>query len=174
MTIRNFALGLLSLSAVCASAWSASAGPRFEGEDFGALRDQLLTSHAMQLFGIVQPVGSASTRSIKAAEAEANPLALVTLARGLNAKVVSASADLGANIDMMTLFPAENPTHIIACNEQGTSQPAVQRIRLSGGSVETILTGMQSCDPAHITPCTGIILLISMYHYFSFCRVKNC
>ncbi len=142
--------GLIALSAI--------AQPGYAGDDFGALRDQLLESHAMQQFGIVSAVHNASTASISAAAAEANPLGLVTLARGLNARVVSAAADLGANIDMMTLYPAENPTHIIACNEQGASSPGVQRIRLSDGLVETILTGTQSCDPAHVTPWGTVVV----------------
>jgi hypothetical protein len=52
----------------------------------------------------------------------------------------------------MTLYPADAPTHIIACNEQGATEPGLQRIRLSDGFVETILTGTVSCDPAHVTP----------------------
>lgn len=127
------------------------------GSGFGALRDGLLKSLSMPLFGIGRPVDEASTESIDAATAEANPLDLVTLARGLRARVVSAQADLGPNIDMMTLYPKQHPTHIIACNEQGPTQPGLQRIRLSDGHVETILTGTNSCDPAHITPWGTVV-----------------
>ena len=68
-------------------------------------------------------------------------------------RVVSAASNLGSNIDMMALWPNDlKPTHPIACNEQGPAQPAVQRIRISDGFTETILTGMTSCDPAHRTP----------------------
>ena len=57
-----------------------------------------------------------------------------------------------------SLYPAGNPTHIIACNEQGSSQPGVQRIDLRTGAVETILTGTSSCDPAHVTPWGTVIV----------------
>ena len=119
---------------------------------FGVLRDGLLKALSLPLFGVAKPVAEASTESIDAATAEKDPLKLVTLARGLRARVVSAEADLGPNIDMMTLYPKNHPTHIIACNEQGATAPGLQRIRLSDGKVETILTGTVSCDPAHITP----------------------
>jgi secreted PhoX family phosphatase len=85
-------------------------------------------------------------------QAESDPTELVTLAKGLHARVVSANPALGSNIDMMALWPNDtNPTHLIACNEQGTGQPAVQRVRLSDGAVQTILTGMSACDPVRRT-----------------------
>ena len=72
---------------------------------------------------------------------------------------MTGAAEAGANIDMMTLWPDdEAPTHIIACNEQGTGEPGVQRIDLATGEVETILTGTTSCDPAHRTPWGTIIV----------------
>lgn len=120
--------------------------------DFGKFRDGQLISHSERLFGVGRPLPSSSTLSISAAEAEADPTRLVTLAHGLRARVVSAAANLGANTDMMTLWPNDvAPTHIIACNEQGAAQPGVQRIRLSDGAVETILSGTTSCDPVHRT-----------------------
>jgi secreted PhoX family phosphatase len=107
----------------------------------------------------VRPVAASSTESIDAATAEADPTALVTVAKGLSVSVVAASAELGANIDMMAPWPDDvNPTHLIVCNEQGTNQPGVQRIDLSDGSVETILTGTSSCDPAHRTAWGTVIV----------------
>lgn len=127
--------------------------------DFGQYRDHLLRAHARQMFGVAGPLEAASTAGIDAAAAEANPAALVTAARSLRVEVVSAAANLGANIDMMALWPNDaNPTHIIACNEQGADKPGVQRISLADGSVETILTGTKSCDPAHRTPWGTIIV----------------
>ena len=125
--------------------------------DFGAVRDRLLETNAERLFGILDPIKRASRRSIDLATAQARPLALMTLARGLQARVVSASANLGANIDMMTLFPTEHPTHLIVCNEQDATQPGLQRVRLSDGLVETILTGTVACDPAHATPWGTVV-----------------
>jgi len=129
------------------------------GYDFGAIREAQLRAHSGQLFGVVQPVAASSTESIDSATADADPTALVTVAKGLSVKVVAASADLGANIDMMTPWPDDvNPTHLIACNEQGTGSPGVQRIRLADGLVETILTGTSSCDPAHRTAWGTVIV----------------
>jgi hypothetical protein len=67
----------------------------------------------------------------------------LTLASSLHAKVVASSAELAPNIDTMALWPSENPTHmiVIVCNEQDETQPGLQRVRLSDGQVETILTG---------------------------------
>lgn len=130
---------------------------RDASKDFGQFRDQQLEAHSMELFGIKGAIKESSTKSVDAATAEANPLAMVTLARSLRAKVVASAAGLGANIDMMSLWPSKNPTHLIVCNEQGTSQPGVQRVRLSDGLVETILTGTVSCDPVHTTPWGTVV-----------------
>ena len=71
----------------------------------------------------------------------------MTLAKGLSARVVTANANVGADIDMMALWPNDqNPTYLIACNEQDTTDPGLQRSRLLDGQVETILSGT-SCDP---------------------------
>jgi hypothetical protein len=119
--------------------------------DFGETVEKLLAAQSEKLFGVKASLKAESTESVDAATAEADPLSLVTLARGLRARVVASSPDLGPNIDMMALWPPRHPTHIIACNEQGPSQVGVQRVRLSDGMVETILTGTQSCDPMHAT-----------------------
>jgi secreted PhoX family phosphatase len=152
-------LALASMLAL-SLAGNAAADGDFRGfKDFGSFRDHLLKEQSRKLFGVDEPVAASSTESIAAAVANADPTRLVTLARGLHARVVSAAANLGANIDMMALWPDDrNPTHIIACNEQGTANPGVQRIRLSDGLVETILTGTTSCDPAHRTPWGTIIV----------------
>jgi len=106
-----------------------------------------------------EPLAASSGESITAAVANADPTRLVTLARGLRVRVVSAAANLGANTDMMALWPDDrSPTHLIACNEQGTANPGVQRVRIADGQVETILTGTTSCDPAHRTPWGTIIV----------------
>jgi secreted PhoX family phosphatase len=143
-----------------ALAGGAAADEDFRGfRDFGSFRDNLLKQQSKRLFGVDEPLAASSRESVAAAVANADPTRLVTLARGLHARVVSAAANLGANIDMMALWPDDrNPTHIIACNEQGTTNPGVQRIRLSDGLVETILTGTSSCDPAHRTPWGTIIV----------------
>ena len=86
------------------------------------------------------------------------PRQLVTLATGLTAKVVSEADGLGGNIDQMVPWPDDvHPTHLIACNEEGTAAPGIQRIRLSDGAVETILTGLNRCDPTRKSPWGTII-----------------
>jgi secreted PhoX family phosphatase len=143
---------------LCAGAANADDGD-FKGRDFGAFRDHLLRSQSMKLFGVVEPLKASSRESIPAAAAEADPTALVTLARGLHARVVSAARNLGANIDMMAPWPDDrNPTHLIVCNEQGVANAGVQRVSLADGAVQTILTGTTSCDPVHRTPWGTIIV----------------
>jgi secreted PhoX family phosphatase len=126
--------------------------------DFGSLRDNQLEAHSVQLFGIVEPLAASSTESIDAGTAEADPTSLVTLAKGLRARVVTSRPEASPNVDMMALWPAQNPTHLIVCNEQGTSQPGVQRIRLSDEYVETILAGTSSCDPVRRTAWGTIVV----------------
>ncbi|MEZ4333786.1 MAG: hypothetical protein R3F35_18680 [Myxococcota bacterium] len=152
------------LAAMAAFGFASNAGATdldgWDGsKDFGTFVERALRSRAMNLFGVVGPVGASSQDSLDAATVEADPRKIVELARSLRARVVSADPALGANIDMMALWPNDRrPTHLIVCNEQGTTQPGVQRIRLSDGTVETILTGTTSCDPAHATPWGTVIV----------------
>jgi len=87
--------------------------------------------------------------------------ALATLANGLSARVVTKSTGGTAApvIDMMALWPNDtNPTWLIACNEEGSGQVALQRIRISDGLAETIVnSGLVSCDPSHRTPWGTIV-----------------
>ncbi len=127
--------------------------------DFGDFRDRQLDAHSVQMFGIVTPLAESSFKSISAAQANAEPTSLVRLAKGLTARVVSAGTDLGPNIDMMALWPNDyEPTYLIACNEEGPGQAGVQRIRLSDGTVDTILSGTNSCDPVRRTAWGTIVI----------------
>ncbi|MGH8499370.1 MAG: hypothetical protein ACRERV_11280 [Methylococcales bacterium] len=126
--------------------------------DFGEYRDHLLQAHSKQLFGIKGALDASSTESVDISTAEADPLSLVTLAQSLHAKAVSAEPDLAANIDMIVPWPGQRPTHLIVCNEQGTDEPSVQRVRRSDGFVETILTGMSTCDPVRSTSWGTVIV----------------
>ncbi len=126
----------------------ASSAARADSLDFGKLRDALLVVQAPLLFGVFGQVGASSTASIDAATAEADPRRLARLAPSLRARVVTASHDAGANIDMMALWPDDvHPTHLIACNESDATAPGLQRIRLSDGAAETIVRGTEDCDP---------------------------
>src|SRR5262245_53980595 len=141
-----------------AAASAVAAGPA-AAVDLGMRMEQLLRALSVNLFGVLNPVQSSALASGSAATAEANPLSLVTMAQSLQAKVVTAAANAGSNIDMMAPWPDDAaPTHLIVCNEQGTAQPGVQRIRLSDGLVETILTGTSACDPAPRTPWGTVIV----------------
>jgi secreted PhoX family phosphatase len=146
--------GLIGLAVVGLATSAAAVG----GFDFGLFRDHQLDAHSEQILGINKPVEASSTESIGGVLADADPTALVTLAKGLHARVVTARPNAGPNIDMMALWPNDaNPTHLIACNEEGTAQPGLQRIRLADGFVETILTGTTSCDPVRRTAWGTII-----------------
>src|SRR5262245_37804398 len=141
-----------------AAASAVAAGPA-AAVDLGMRMEQLLRALSVNLFGVLNPVQSSSLASVSAATAEANPVSLVTMAQSLQARVVTAAANAGANIDMMAPWPNDvAPTHLIACNESGTGDPGVQRIRLSDGLVETILTGTDECDPVRRTPWGTVIV----------------
>ncbi len=134
-------------------------GSALAGLDFGLDTQHRLNARSQPLFGVGKPVDASSQDSIDAATAEADPTKLVTLAKGLKAKVVTKAANAGPNIDMMALWPNDtDPTWLIACNEEGEADPGVQRIQISTGLVETIVvSGLESCDPARITPWGTIV-----------------
>lgn len=139
---------LAGIAVALATATVATAG----GPDFGQKVELFAKSQARYLFGTFGTLGASSTASISAAAANTDPRALVTLAPGLRARVISALPTLPPNIDMMALWPNDvAPTHLIACNEEGAAQAAVLRINIATGAHETILTGMQSCDPVRRT-----------------------
>jgi secreted PhoX family phosphatase len=54
-------------------------------------------------------------------------------------------------------WPISNPKWLLYCNEQGASDPGVQRIDLATGAATTILTGVTSCDPLHVTPWGTVV-----------------
>jgi hypothetical protein len=128
------------------------AGTALAAFDFGLDRDRALARRSTELFGINGPLGASSGSSIDATTASADPAALVTLAASLRARVVT-SGVAGSVIDQMALWPNDtNPQWLIACNEGGTTEPGLQRINLSTGAAETILTGTTSCDGVRRTP----------------------
>jgi secreted PhoX family phosphatase len=58
----------------------------------------------------------------------------------------------------MVLWPsAANAQYLIACNEEGTAQPGLQRINIATGAAATIVTGTTVCDPVRQTPWGTIL-----------------
>jgi len=127
--------------------------------DLGQKIELLLRLESLQLFGFFSPLAESSTLSLSATEAQANPAGLLTVAPGLRVRVLSAAANLAPNIDQMFLYPVSHPTHIIACNEQGSGQIAVQRVNIATGAAENIISsGLTSCDPARVTPWGTVVV----------------
>jgi hypothetical protein len=145
-------LSVLTCAAVVAAMSAAAYGFSGFGFDFGLFRDNQLEAHSEQLFGITSAVTASSTESVGATDANADPTSLITVAKGLSVHVLTAQPNAAPNIDQMVLWPNdEHPTHMIVANEEGTAQPGLQRIRLSDGLVETILSGTSSGDPVRRT-----------------------
>jgi secreted PhoX family phosphatase len=114
--------------------------------DFGVQRDAQLSGESKDLFGVEAPIAASATDTVDQATALADPKSLATFAKGLKVRVVT-SGVAAPNIDQMALWPTGiNPTHLIACNEQGATQAGLQRIDVATGATETILSGTVSCD----------------------------
>jgi secreted PhoX family phosphatase len=142
-----FALGVSAFVLLISTAFAAF-------DDWGLDVQTQLQNKSHPLFGVGQPLAKSSTVDFSPAQALANPAGLITVAKNLKVSVVSAGpADNAApNIDQMILWPKSNPTHIIACNEEGTTEPALQKISLATGQATTIATGIGDCDPVRATP----------------------
>lgn len=109
--------------------------------DFGETVEQLARALSPFLYGTLGTLRESSTKSLSAAEADTNPAKLLTVAPGLKVKVLSWDPLLAPNIDQMFLWPkGSHPTHIIACNEQGSGQVGVQRINITTGAVANIIS----------------------------------
>lgn len=148
---------LLSVAGLVGLATTPGASAGF---DFGTWRDRHLGKASELLFGVKKPLKESSTESVDQATAEADPTSLATVAKRLQLRVVTSDPNAGANIDMIALWPNDShPSHLIVCNEvDDTSLPGVQRVRLSDGTVETILSGTIACDPVRRT-AWGTILV---------------
>lgn len=133
------------------------AGIAAAGLDFGKYRDQTLANLSQDQFGFKGPLANSSTAQVTKKQAKANPLSLFTLAKGLNAHVVS--TDVAPIADQITLWPNDrHPTWLMACNEtEDPSEPGLQRVNLATGQAYTIVSGTEDCDPTRITPWGTII-----------------
>ena len=124
--------------------------------DFGSETQQRLNDGARENFGVDKTLPSSSTLAVTQAQALANPKSLITLAKGLSARVVTTSS--GVNTDQITFWPNDTqPTHLIVCNEQEEAEPGLQRIDLQTGATDTIVTGTVECDPVRRTAWGTVI-----------------
>lgn len=143
--------GIVLLAGVMTGAAVAS-GPF----DWGVIRDRQLANHSFIAFGVGQPLAKSSSRQVTKQQALANPLSLFTLANGLHARVVSTEA--APTIDQISLWPNDShPRWLIACNEEGPSDPGLQRINIATGKAATIVRGTSDCDPTRRTPWGTIV-----------------
>jgi hypothetical protein len=127
--------------------------------DLGLETQNELAHKSRQLFGVESALPSSSSGDLTEAQALADPTRLVTLSRGLGARVVAAGPDddVGPNSDQMVLWPPSHPTHLIAVNEEGSGDPGLQKIDLRTGKATTIATGIEDNDPVRATPWGTII-----------------
>jgi hypothetical protein len=151
---KRVAIPVAAAAAVCLTIGAAAAGVPFLS--FGQFRDRELANQSSHLFGVDKPLAQSSSASISQAEALADPTKLATLARGLKAHVVTTQGP--AVDDQISLWPNSlKPTHLIVCNEEGTTAPGLVRIDLKTGAATTIVTGTTSCDPTRRTPWGTIL-----------------
>jgi Bacterial protein of unknown function (DUF839) len=141
----GFVIGFLACVLVAGTAVAAAF------DDWGLDVQTQMDNKSRPLFGVGQPLTESSNVDLNQAQALANPAGLVTVAKGLDVRVVSAGK-AAPNLDQVVLWTQSNPQYLIACNEQGTAQPALQKIRLGDGAATTIASGITSCDPVRVTP----------------------
>jgi hypothetical protein len=127
--------------------------------DFGQKVEKELRKDSKKLFGIKKPLEASAPGSAVPYRTTTQAASdQVALAKGLSASYLTRNA--GNNADMIAFYPASTPTHLVICVEgarqiinmsTGKLNPAVQRINLSTGVVETILRGMDRCDGIRTT-----------------------
>jgi len=123
--------------------------------DFGAFVAGQLNAHAEELFGFANPL----VQSALGPYTGADSTQAVQVAQGLHVTLVSSAVHFST--DQIALWPNDDhPTHLFVCDEE-SSNPAVQRVDLSGpanANATTIVTGLNSCDPVRRTPWGTIIV----------------
>ena len=128
-------------------------------QDFGQTVDALLASQSAALFGIAAPLAASAEASVEEGYRTADQTAAdqVALADGLTAEYLTRTA--ADSWDMMAFYPAEAPTHLIACIEgdredlaDGRMNPGVQAVDLASGAVTTLVRGTAACDGIRTTP----------------------
>lgn len=127
-------------------------------EDFGLGVDQMLAAKAPDLFGIAAPLAASASETAEEGYRQPGHTAADSLALASGLSVEFVTREAGDSLDMMAFYPQDKPTHLIACIEgdaeeiaPGKMNPAVQRIALADGKVETIVRGTNSCDGIRAT-----------------------
>lgn len=152
---KSFTTGIVA-SLLISSAMSAVAA------GFGENVQQLLEAQAVKYFGVIKPLTTSATGSVPRVPGQ-SASDLVLVAAGLQASILTRAA--GNHADMFAFWPNDStPTHLVFCIEGGIEDlsatkgapeiapgiaklnPAVQRIDVSTGTVETVLRGMNRCD----------------------------
>ena len=81
------------------------------------------------------------------------------MAEGLHLSLVSSA--VASTADQIAFWPdSDHPTHVFVCDEE-TTNPAVQRVDLSGppnANATTVVIGLTSCDPVQLTPWGTILV----------------
>jgi len=145
---------LLTATAVFSAATPVMAD---DDSDFGSLVEHLLAHQSEKFFGFGKPLQESAAPTSGDYRTLTQPAAAqLLLAHGLHVEYLTRNA--ANSTDMMAFYPAQRPSHLIACVEGGRQllanskyNPSVQRIRLSDGHVETILRGMSACDGIRTT-----------------------
>ena len=161
LRVKHILTGFIAVALIAGSIGIATA------EDFGLAISQLLFSKSQKLFGFNKPLPSSATTADVVPRELASASQRQLLAGSLGAEFVARNV---ANLaDMIAFWPNDiNYTHLIVCIEQGRSgttpggnsgqNPSVQRVDLATGSVETILFGMERCDPVRTTQWGTILV----------------
>ncbi|MFY9973976.1 MAG: hypothetical protein WAK53_06965 [Chromatiaceae bacterium] len=159
---------LFKRTAVAVALTTALAAPCLAGDeeatlDPGAAYEEMLKEESEKLFGFGDPLEKSATDADVIDRNVADAEDRQFLAEGLKAQFVTRA--VGGNGDMITFWPNDlHYTHLIVCNELGRSgvvttdfgtyegqNPAVQRVNVRTGKVETILYGMARCDGIRTT-----------------------
>jgi len=136
-----------------------------DDRDFGQRVEHQLKAQSQKWFGINQPLDASAPPTAGAYRTATQAASdQVLLAKGLKVEYLTRNA---ANLlDMFSFYPAQNPTHLIACIEGGRQvinadtgklNPSVQSIDLKTGEVRTILRGMSRCDGIRTTDWGTIV-----------------
>jgi secreted PhoX family phosphatase len=143
---------ILFVAAVVMTTRPAAQNPR---TDFGSFVQEQLSAHSEQLFGFRHSLSKSALGPYTGLD---NTNA-IEVADGL--KVLLVSSSVASAADQIAFWPNdEHPTHVFVCDEE-TSNPAVQRVSLSGppnANATTIVIGLSSCDPVRRTPWGTILV----------------